>query len=96
MWWNIVNTMPGRGTPRDALNLGGGYHDGEPVPGRIPPRSEWGEAWDFDYEDALYGGETSVYLRPREHDGARRAGGRTGTRTSAEASTRTRTSSTYR
>lgn len=69
MWWNIVNTMPGKGTPRDALNLGGGYRDGEPVPGEIPPRSEWGEAWDFDYQEALYGGDTSVYLRPREHDG---------------------------
>ncbi len=25
MWWNIVNTMPGRRTPRDALELGSGY-----------------------------------------------------------------------
>jgi ethylbenzene hydroxylase subunit beta/complex iron-sulfur molybdoenzyme family reductase subunit beta len=69
MWWNIVNTMPGKGTPRNALELGGGYRNGEPVPGEIPPKSEWGEAWDFDYDDVFYGGDTSVYLRPREHDG---------------------------
>ena len=44
MWWNIVNTMPGRGTPRNAFELGGGYRDGKPVPGQLPPRGEWGEA----------------------------------------------------
>ena len=36
MWWNIVSTIPGRGTPRDAFALGGGYKNGEPVPGGWP------------------------------------------------------------
>ena len=71
MWWNIVNTMPGRGTPRDAFELGGGYRDGEPGPGQLPGKSEWGEAWDFEYDEVFSGGgEGQSYLRPREHDGA--------------------------
>jgi len=71
MWWNIVNTMPGRGTPRDVFELGGGYRDGEPVPGQIPGQSEWGEAWDFEYDEVFSrGDEGKAYLRPRERDGA--------------------------
>jgi nitrate reductase beta subunit len=71
MWWNIVNTMPGRGTPRDAFELGGGYRDGQPVPGQLPGQSEWGEAWDFEYDEVFSrGGEGRAYLRPRERDGA--------------------------
>jgi DMSO reductase family type II enzyme iron-sulfur subunit len=84
MWWNIVSTIPGRGTPRDAFDHGGGYSDGHPVPGRVPGKREWGEAWDFDYERVFFrsGGtddttddasstnnEKEDYLRPREADG---------------------------
>jgi steroid C-25 hydroxylase beta subunit len=69
MWWNIVNTMPGRGTPRDAFQLGGGYRDGEPVPGSLSPGRLYGEAWDFDY-DTLFGpAEGPGRLRPLERDG---------------------------
>ncbi len=76
MWWNIVNTMPGRGTPRDAFLLGGGYADGEPIPGELPGKRSFGEAWDFDYDEAFGGGEKDrAYLRPREHDGATPAWG---------------------
>ena len=70
MWWNIVSTIPGRGTPRDAFELGGGYRDGEPVPGVLPGKREWGEAWEFDYEDVFGSKYGSSYLRPREQDGA--------------------------
>ena len=28
MWWNPVNTQPGRGTPRDWVEMGGGFNDG--------------------------------------------------------------------
>jgi DMSO reductase family type II enzyme iron-sulfur subunit len=71
MWWNIVSTIPGRGTPRDAFERGGGYRQGEPVPGELPGKREWGEAWDFDQEDVFYGGNSdrSTHLEPREHDG---------------------------
>lgn len=71
MWWNIVNTMPGRGTPRDAFTLGGGYRDGEPVPGVFPSQREFGEAWGFDHQATFFPGDVErVPLHPREHDGA--------------------------
>lgn len=74
MWWNIVNTIPGKGTPRNAFELGGGYKDGQPVPGQLPGKAEWGEAWDFDYDNVFFRSSDSDednrdYLRPREHDG---------------------------
>jgi len=69
MWWNIVSTIPGRGTPRDAFELGGGYRGGVPVPGELPGKREWGEAWEFDYEDVFGSKYGSSFLRPREHDG---------------------------
>lgn len=67
MWWNIVSTIPGRGTPRDAFDLGGGYRDGVPVPGELPPKGQWGEAWNFDYEAALSG---RGHLEPLTADGS--------------------------
>lgn len=71
MWWNIVNTMPGRGTPRDAFSHGGGYRDGQPVPGTFPPLREFGEAWGFDQEATFFSGDVErVPMHPRERDGA--------------------------
>jgi len=71
-WWNVVNTFPGRGTPRDVFSHGGGYDaQGEPVPGSLPGKRLWGEAWDFDYEGVFASGrDEPVPLRPRERDGA--------------------------
>ncbi|MDY0066173.1 MAG: respiratory nitrate reductase subunit beta [Steroidobacteraceae bacterium] len=58
MWWNTVNTMPGRGTPRDWEQMGGGFTpDGQARPGRLPKRAEFGEAWKFDHEGSYYGGQ---------------------------------------
>lgn len=70
MWWNIVSTIPGRGTPRDAFELGGGYKDGEPVPGELPGKREWGEAWEFDHGDVFGSQYGKTFLRPREQDGS--------------------------
>ncbi len=74
MWWNIVNTIPGKGTPRNAFELGGGYRNEQPVPGELPGKGEWGEAWDFEYDNVFFrssdsDGDERDYLRPREHDG---------------------------
>jgi steroid C-25 hydroxylase beta subunit len=79
MWWNIVNTIPGKGTPRNAFDLGGGFKDGQPVPGELPPIREWGDAWDFEYENVFFRStdsgqddaswENRDYLKPRESDG---------------------------
>ena len=47
MWWTVVNTMPGRGTPRDWEHSGGGFtFDGKdrvPRPGRLPTREDFAE-----------------------------------------------------
>lgn len=74
MWWNIVNTIPGKGTPRNAFELGGGYKEGKPIPGELPDKKEWGEAWDYEYDKVFYrSGEGEQdpenYLKPRQQDG---------------------------
>ncbi len=56
MWWNSVNTMPGRGTPRDWEDMGGGFRAGAAQPGRIPTRKEFGEAWDFNHDEVFFSG----------------------------------------
>ncbi|MDH5736691.1 MAG: respiratory nitrate reductase subunit beta [Gammaproteobacteria bacterium] len=78
MWWNIVNTLPGKGTPRDAFSLGGGYADGEPLAGELPGRKDWGEAWDYAHERVFYrSGDADTqwnqpdnYLKPMQRDGS--------------------------
>jgi DMSO reductase family type II enzyme iron-sulfur subunit len=70
MWWNIVNTMPGRGTPRDVFSHGGGYRDGKPVAGTFPSLKEYGEAWDFNYENAFGDVAARNPLHPHEADGS--------------------------
>src|SRR3990172_12450815 len=58
MWWNIVNTMPGRGTPRDRDLMGGGFDaEGKARPGVLPSGRDFGEAWDFNYDEVFYGGK---------------------------------------
>src|SRR3990172_4159423 len=57
MWWNSVNTQPGRGTPRDWEQMGGGFRDGVAQASRIPTRREFGEAWEFNHEEVFFGGK---------------------------------------
>lgn len=57
MWWNSVNTQPGRGTPRDWEKLGGGFENGVPKPGKIPSREEFGEAWEYNHKEVFFGGK---------------------------------------
>jgi DMSO reductase family type II enzyme iron-sulfur subunit len=65
MWWCSVNTMPGRGYPRDWETMGGGYENGRLRLGKLPKRDEFGGGWDFNYEDVFYGGKgTDVHLEP--------------------------------
>ncbi len=67
MWWNIVNTMPGRGTPRDRDQSGGGFDgEGKAQAGILPSARDFGEAWEFNYDEVFYGGKgQSAYLHPR-------------------------------
>ncbi|MBI2060960.1 MAG: 4Fe-4S dicluster domain-containing protein [Nitrospirae bacterium] len=66
MWWNIVTTVPGRGTPRDWEKMGGGFDaDGKARTGRLPTNEEFGIAWNFNYEEVFFEGKgTSVHLKP--------------------------------
>jgi DMSO reductase family type II enzyme iron-sulfur subunit len=71
MWWNIVSTMPGKGTPFDWQELGGGFRDNVAQVSRIPLREEFGEAWKFNY-DEVYGEDgVNTYLHPKEMEGTR-------------------------
>ena len=70
MWWNIVNTMPGRGTPKDWEKMGGGFKNGVAQPGHLPTKAEFGEAWEFNYDEVFYQGKgSSVHLKPTGADG---------------------------
>ncbi len=72
MWWNIVSTMPGKGTPRGWQELGGGFRDDKAQVSRIPLREEFGEASEFNYDEVLYGENgLNSHLQPRENDGSR-------------------------
>ena len=66
MWWNLVVTLPGHGSPRNWQFMGGGFRDGVPFAGRHPTREEFGEAWEFNYDEVYAGGKgTSAHLRPQ-------------------------------
>ena len=66
MWWNIVSTVPGQGTPRGWQEMGGGFSDGAAQVSRIPTVREFGQAWEFNYDDVLYGdNRLSSYLQPK-------------------------------
>ena len=50
MWWCSVNTQPGRGTPRDYEQMGGGYDkDGRLKLGELPRPQDFGEVSDFNW-----------------------------------------------
>jgi len=57
MWWNTVNTMPGEGTPRGWETMGGGFHDAAAQPGKMPTTGEFGEAWEFNYDQVFREGQ---------------------------------------
>ena len=66
MWWAVVNTQPGKGTPKNWEDMGGGWDEkGEPRPSKIPTRDEFGDAWKFNKEEVFHGGKGKVtYLKP--------------------------------
>ena len=66
MWWCTVNTQPGRGSPRDYEQMGGGYDaHGKVVLGRLPTSEEWGEAWDFNWDEVYSSGKgQEAFLHP--------------------------------
>lgn len=71
MWWMKVNTMPGRGYPKDWEQMGGGYDgDGKLRLGRAATAEDYGKPMDFNYEEVFFGGKgNTVHLAPRESPG---------------------------
>ncbi len=75
MWWNTVNTMPGRGTPKDFEKMGGGYKvlfEGrvrEPIRGQLPTRKEFGDLWKFNHEEIVKTKWGTVKLEAKNPDG---------------------------
>lgn len=75
MWWNTVNTMPGRGTPKDFEKMGGGYKvlfEGrvrEPIRGELPTRQEFGDLWKFNHEEIVKSKWGTVTLTAKNPDG---------------------------
>ncbi|MDJ0848435.1 MAG: respiratory nitrate reductase subunit beta [Myxococcota bacterium] len=65
MWWNTVNTQPGRGTPRDWEAMGGGFRDGVAEPGMLPTQKEFGAAWEYQSDEIFYGGKADERLAPK-------------------------------
>lgn len=63
-WWCTVNTVPGRGSPKDWESMGGGYQNGSLVLGQRPEKEDFGGGWDFNYDEVFYGeNEKRIPLR---------------------------------
>ncbi len=66
MWWNSVNTMPGRGTPVDYEQMGGGFDEnGKAREGRLPTLEEYGDAWKFNYKEVFSSPANAVQFKPQ-------------------------------
>ncbi|MDP6374992.1 MAG: respiratory nitrate reductase subunit beta [Kiritimatiellia bacterium] len=65
-WWCSVNTLPGRGYPRDWESMGGGYNNGELVLGTRPADADFGGGFEYNHEAVFYGGSGGeAHLEPQ-------------------------------
>ena len=66
MWWAKVNTLPGRGYPKDWEDMGGGYDaGGQLVLGKRPEADDYGGIGELPYQDVFFGGRGSdAHLAP--------------------------------
>ena len=57
MWWNVVNTLPGDGSPRKWMDVAGGFGpDGKSKPSVLPTSDDFGIAWDYNFDEVWNGG----------------------------------------
>ncbi|MDP8244374.1 MAG: respiratory nitrate reductase subunit beta [Candidatus Hinthialibacter antarcticus] len=57
MYWNNVETQPGRGYPKNWDSIGGGFDSRRNLrPSPLPPKEDYGEAYDYDYNQRLFKG----------------------------------------
>ena len=65
MWWCSVNTQPGRGTPRDYEQMGGGYDaGGKLILGPLPSPQDFGGASEFNWSEVHTSGVVSATMAP--------------------------------
>jgi DMSO reductase family type II enzyme iron-sulfur subunit len=57
MYWNNVETRPGHGFPRDWERYSGGFRDGKSAKGLIHSQDDYGQAWDYNYQETLFEGK---------------------------------------
>lgn len=66
MYWNNVETMPGRGYPKGYMELDTGFDEkGEVKFGPIPPLEDYGKPWEFNYAEFMEG--KSKVVEPSEN-----------------------------
>jgi len=76
MWWNKVNTQPGKGSPKDWERKGGGYQVlfggkvRDPVRGELPTRRDFGDMWKFNFEEVFSSKAGEKHLEARNPDGS--------------------------
>ncbi|TAL86012.1 MAG: respiratory nitrate reductase subunit beta [Candidimonas sp.] len=64
MYWNNVETKPGKGYPRDYEKMGGGFdQNGALKLSKQPSIEDYGIPWEYNYTEALMTG-TDPWLRP--------------------------------
>ncbi len=72
MWWCSVNTQPGRGTPRDYEQMGGGYDaEGKLVLGHLPTAAEFGGGCEFNWSEVHHAGNGGAVHFQAKKGGAR-------------------------
>jgi len=70
MWWCSVNTQPGRGTPRDYEQMGGGYDaDGKLIPGQLPSPQDFGGSSDFNWSEVHTSGNGKGHTHLQSKNG---------------------------
>ncbi|MFQ5514458.1 MAG: 4Fe-4S dicluster domain-containing protein [Myxococcota bacterium] len=66
LWWCSVNTQPGRGSPRDWEEMGGGYDGrGRLVLGHLPTSEEFGRAGPYNWRE-VHSSASHTPFRPTE------------------------------
>lgn len=70
MYWNNVETQPGQGYPKNWHSIGGGFDSKRNLrPSPIPPKEDYGEAFDYDYTQRLFQGKNKPVMphKPPEY-----------------------------
>jgi len=63
MYWNNVETHPGKGYPRDWHSIGGGFDKQRNLrPSPLPSKEDYGAAFEYDYGQRLYGGKNKPVM----------------------------------